>query len=48
MDDTITNPNYYSNSQSSIHGGNDPSKAGRHFAGLFYPKVLKKYKYFCK
>lgn len=44
MDDTITNPNYYSNSASSLLGGNDPSKAGRHFAGLFYPKTLKKTK----
>lgn len=44
MDDTITNPNYYSNSQASVNGGNDPSKAGRHFAGLFYPKVLEKCK----
>lgn len=41
MDDTITNPNYYSNSASSPYGGNDPSKAGRHFAGLYYPKTKK-------
>ena len=38
MDDTITNPHYYSNSASSPYGLNDPSKAGRHFAGTFYPK----------
>lgn len=38
MDDTITNPHYYSNSASSPYGLNDPSKAGRHFAGMFYPK----------
>lgn len=40
MDDTITNPNYYSNNASSPYGGNDQSKAGRNFAGLFYPKTL--------
>ena len=39
MDDTITNPNYYSNSASSSYGKNDSLKAGRHFAGLFYPKT---------
>ena len=39
MDDTITNPNYYSNSAASPYGLNDLSKAGRHFAGLFYPKT---------
>ena len=44
MDDTITNPNYYSNSAASVDGGNDISKAGRHFAGLFYPKYLYKVK----
>ena len=44
MDDTITNPNYYSNSASSLYGGNDKSKAGRHLAGLFYPKTLYKVK----
>lgn len=38
MDDTITNPNYYSNSAASPYGLNDASKSGRHFAGLFYPK----------
>lgn len=37
-DDTITNLNYYSNSAASPYGLNDSSKAGRHFAGLFYPK----------
>lgn len=44
MDDTITNPNYYSNNAASPYGGNDPSKAGRNFAGMFYPKTLYKYK----
>lgn len=46
MDDTIINPNYYSNSAASPYGLNDSSKAGRHFAGLFYPKgkMLMKYK----
>lgn len=34
--DTITNPNYYSNSASSPYGLNDASKAGRNFAGAFY------------
>lgn len=33
---TRTNPNYYSNSMASVYGGNDPSKAGRNFAGAFY------------
>lgn len=45
LDDTITNPNYFSNCASSPRGGNDASKAGRHFAGLYYPergKVLMK------
>ncbi len=42
MDDTITNPDYYSNAASSPYGGNDPSKAGRNFAGLYYPKRLVK------
>lgn len=37
--DTRTNPNYYSNSMASVHGGNDPSKEGRNFAGAFYLKV---------
>ena len=40
MDDTITNPNYYSNSAASPYGLNDPSKFGRNFAGAFY-KVKK-------
>lgn len=44
MDDTITNPKYYSNSASSPYGGNDASKAGRHYAGLFYTKGLYKVK----
>lgn len=39
MDDTITNPNYYSNSAASPYGLNDSCKSGRHFAGLFYPKT---------
>lgn len=34
--DTITDPNYYSNSASSPYGLNDASKAGRNFAGAFY------------
>ena len=34
--DTINNPNYYSNSASSIYGLNDQSKAGRNFVGAFY------------
>ena len=33
-DDTITNPNYYSNSASR----NDKSKAGRQFIGAYYKK----------
>lgn len=44
-DDTITNPEYYSNCASSPNGLNDESKTGRHFAGAFYPataKVLEK------
>ena len=36
-DDTITNPNYYSNSAASPYGGNDLAKYGRNFAGVFYP-----------
>ena len=39
MDDTITNPNYYSNSASSEKGRNDKTKAGRHFAGAFYEEI---------
>lgn len=38
-DDTISNPNYYSNNASSPYGLNDSSKSGRHFVGLFYPKT---------
>lgn len=34
-DDTITNPNYYSNS-AAVH---NPTKAGRHFEGAYYAKV---------
>lgn len=37
-DDTITSNGYYSNSAYSPKGGNDPSKFGRNFAGLFYPE----------
>ncbi len=37
MDDTISNPNYYSNSQ----GRSNPEKFGRHFAGLFYEEDSK-------
>lgn len=48
MDDTITNPDYYSNSASSIYGKNDQSKAGRHFAGLFYPKTKQLVKEYTK
>ena len=36
-DDTITDPNYYSNSAASPYGGNDQTKYGRNFAGVFYP-----------
>lgn len=36
MDDTIFNPNYFSNSASSPYGLNQEEKAGRHFAGAFY------------
>ena len=39
MDDTITNPNYFSNNASSPYGLNDSTKSGRHFAGIFYPEV---------
>lgn len=48
MDDTITNPNYYSNSAASPYGGNDSSKSGRHFAGLFYPKTKQSVKEYTK
>ena len=40
MDDTITNPNYYSNSAASPYGLNDQKKLGRNFAGAFY-KIKK-------
>ncbi len=40
MDDTITNPNYYSNSLGRI----DPEKLGRHFTGAFYEKPKTKVK----
>lgn len=42
-DDTITNPNYYSNCAASPYGLNDKSKAGRNFAGAFYKekKLIK-------
>lgn len=40
MDDTITNPNYYSNCAASPYGLNDPTKYGRNFSGAFY-KVKK-------
>ena len=36
MDDTILDPNYYSNSASSQMGGQQESKYGRHFAGMFF------------
>lgn len=39
-DDTITNPNYYSNNAASPYGLNDKTKFGRNFAGAFY-KVKK-------
>ena len=38
--DTITNPEYYSNSAASPYGLNDQSKFGRNFCGAFY-KVKK-------
>lgn len=40
--DTITDPYYYSNYAASPYGLNDQSKAGRNFAGLFYPEENKK------
>lgn len=40
LDDTITNPNYYSNYASSEAGLNISEKYGRNFAGAFY-KVKK-------
>lgn len=46
MDNTRTNPNYYSNSMASPNGGNDPTKAGRNFAGVFFkPKYREKVKF---
>lgn len=36
MDDTITNPGYYSNHASSPEGLNQEEKAGRNFTGAFY------------
>ena len=46
MDNTRTNPNYYSNSMASPNGGNDPTKAGRNFAGVFFkPKYKEKVKF---
>ena len=44
MDDTITNPDYYSNSAASPCGLNDRSKFGRNFAGMFYPDQKVKIK----
>ena len=35
-DDTMTNPNYYSNSMASRKENPNPEKQGRHFAGMFY------------
>lgn len=40
LDDTITNPNYYSNYAASEFGLNREDKYGRNFAGAFY-KVKK-------
>ena len=40
LDNTITNPHYYSNFAASQYGLNDQSKYGRNFAGAFY-KVKK-------
>lgn len=46
MDDTRTNPGYYSNSMASPNGGNEPTKAGRNFAGVFFkPKYKEKVKF---
>lgn len=46
MDNTRTNPNYYSNSMASPNGGNDPAKSGRNFAGVFFkPKYKEKVKF---
>ena len=36
MDDTITNPHYYSNNASSEKGLNQEEKYGRNFAGIFF------------
>ena len=40
MDDTISNPNYFSNSLGRL----DEAKAGRHFTGAFYDKPKIKIK----
>lgn len=46
MDNTRTNPNYYSNSMASPNGGNDPTKSGRNFAGVFFkPRYKEKVKF---
>lgn len=46
MDDTRTNIRYYSNSMASPKGGNEPTKAGRNFAGVFFkPKYKEKVKF---
>lgn len=46
MDNTRTNPNYYSNSMANPNGGNDPTKSGRNFAGVFFkPKYKEKVKF---
>ena len=39
--DTITDPNYYSNSAASASGLNDASKFGRQFIGAVYQKERK-------
>ena len=48
MDDTITDPFYYSNSAASPYGLNDKSKAGRNLAGLFYQREKTKEKVLTK
>ena len=46
MDDTRTNIRYYSNSMASPKGGNEPTKGGRNFAGVFFkPKYKEKVKF---
>lgn len=42
MDDTIKDPDYYSNSAASPYGLNQKEKAGRNFAGLFYKEKIKR------